>query len=177
MLDQETTKYLEAVALSRERHKNLYGTLPYVYHLAHVEHVLSVHSLAEDDYRIAAYLHDILEDTETTYEEIEERFGRTIARIVDACTDGKGDNRRERKKAMYDKLARFPQAAPLKLADRIANVESCLFGENDELLGMYRKEHSEFRDHLWRTIQADANRIRRTRLLGMIVYLDDLLVG
>ena len=40
---------------------------------------------------VAALLHDVLEDTDTSRRAVRKRFGRKVARIVDACTDvGRG---------------------------------------------------------------------------------------
>lgn len=93
------------------------------------------------DVLVAAALHDLLEDTDTTFDEIVERFGEEVATLAH-CVTGEGSSRRERQRSIVEKIlgTSNEQAANLKLADRIANVEAActegLFG----LIEMYRQE-------------------------------------
>jgi GTP diphosphokinase / guanosine-3',5'-bis(diphosphate) 3'-diphosphatase len=71
----------------------------------------------------AALLHDTIEDTNTTHDEIEIVFGHEIANIVDECSDDKRLGKMERKQAQVDRAAKISSKAKLvKLADKIANV-------------------------------------------------------
>ena len=119
-----------------------YGDQPYTVHLTAVREVLQWagysdgHSLAT-----AAWLHDVIEDTPTTREEVARLFGETVAELVWAVT-GVGPNRKTRNANAYAKIRACPAAATLKLADRIANVEASL--ATADKLTMYRKEWPEF---------------------------------
>jgi (p)ppGpp synthase/HD superfamily hydrolase len=99
------------------------------------------------DIVIAGWLHDVAEDTGTLLSEIGEEFGKTVEIYVGSVS-GFGANRRERNENVYKKLIAFPDAIPLKLADRIANTENCV-KYNPELLKMYRKEYPQFREQLY----------------------------
>ena len=120
-----------------------YGDQPYAVHLHAVRQVLREYDLG-GDIAAAAWLHDVLEDTDTTYEQLTAAFGPSITSLVWAVT-GEGDSRSIRNEGVYQKIAYFPLAGPLKLADRIANVSACIEGNQDGLLSMYRREHLEFR--------------------------------
>jgi (p)ppGpp synthase/HD superfamily hydrolase len=91
---------------------------------------------------IAAWLHDTVEDTGATREDVAARFGDDVAALVWAVT-GIGKNRKERNEDAYAKIRAYPQAATLKLADRIANVEAS--ANVPDKLAMYRNEWPAFR--------------------------------
>ena len=131
-----------------------YGDLPYSAHLDDVADVVSRMEVPEGQspwsFRAAAYLHDVLEDTETTRWRLSNAFGPQVADLVHAVTDEPGPNRKARKAATYPKIRAFGTAAvALKLADRIANVRRCVEAGGG-LLEMYRKEQREFRAALFR---------------------------
>ena len=93
----------------------------------------------------AAWLHDTIEDTEVTFGDIFNEFGRVVARLVFACTDEPGKNRKERHERTYPKLmAAGRDAIAIKLADRIANVNHSL-QYNHNMFKMYQKEYPEFK--------------------------------
>ncbi len=123
-----------------------YGSgLPYTHHLAAVEQVLRRFNVTDEAMLTASWLHDVVEDTETKLKEIEEMFGPEVARLVHAVTNEEGANRKIRHALTYPKIREAGlYAVKLKLADRIANVEA---GGN--LVGMYRKEHEDFKRALF----------------------------
>ena len=122
----------------------MYGDQPYTYHLGKVVDVL-VRFKHEDPALLAAgWLHDTLEDTSATFDDIQDEFGFEIAALVDAVTDGPGSSRAERKIRPYNMIPKCPGAVILKLADRIANIEASLDEGHDRLLKRYAKEHPSF---------------------------------
>jgi (p)ppGpp synthase/HD superfamily hydrolase len=142
-----------------------YGAFPYVVHLAAVEEVISRFGLGHTvEFRAAAWLHDVLEDTGLTRDAIEMEFGPNVANLVWAVTDGEGANRAERKAAVYPKIRRIDGAIYIKLADRIANVEAG--GKVD----MYRKEQKTFKDELYQNPGPPP-------ALAMWEHLDNLLIN
>lgn len=118
--------------------------VPYVDHLADVFAVIQRFGLDEDEQiATAAWLHDAIEDTRTSYNDIKARFGVDVAELVYAVTDERGRNRKERHDKTYPKIKAFGnKAVQLKLADRIANVEygSATGGKQ----AMYRAEQADF---------------------------------
>lgn len=90
---------------------------PYINHLFQVVMILRQ---ITDDYEIlcAAWLHDTLEDTETTYNELIEEFGEKIASLVHEVThEGKPDEH-----GYYFPRLKSKEAIMLKLSDRLSNT-------------------------------------------------------
>lgn len=141
-----------------------YSEFPYVLHLQMVESVLLRFGITDEDFRTAAMLHDTVEDTDATVEEIASLFGDRVAAIVDAVSEPKGLTRREKHAIAYPRIRQNPDAIVLKLADRIANVEA-----GGKKIGMYVKEHADFRRALYRD---DSSPIVKE----MWNYLSELLV-
>lgn len=121
----------------------LYGGNPYVYHLDKVAQILSENGLNGIIYQNAAYLHDVVEDTDITIWEIQKEFGTIVAELVWSVT-GEGSNRKERQENIYAKLRDNYHGVNLKLADRIANLEFGFSENNQEKLKMYKKEDEKF---------------------------------
>lgn len=72
----------------------------------------------------AAILHDTVEDTETTFNEIEELFGKRIASLVKEVTDDKSLPKAERKTLQIEHAPHLTEGASLiKLADKTSNVK------------------------------------------------------
>lgn len=137
-----------------ENHQWYGNILPYTHHLADVERVLLRFGLKNEDFRVAAWLHDVVEDTrsknnEVKVRDIEEQYGEQVAFLVDAVTSEPGPNRKTKVALTYPKTrAAGWQGVSLKLADRIANVEFGLDMGNNKMVEMYRKEYNDFRHNL-----------------------------
>ena len=145
-----------------------YGHEPYTCHLEHT--VSTVGSWIPYTDRTAtllaaAWLHDVPEDTTTTIEHLRAMFPEDVCDLVDACTDGDGKTRKEKKERPYTLIPKVRNSIVVKLADRLANVEAaiseikdlsapsseCPLSEVDRrrgILNMYRKEYPEFADRL-----------------------------
>jgi len=121
-----------------------YGTYPYERHLSDVAAVAKFHKLPEA-VQIAAWLHDTLEDTNTRYNEIVHAFGSEIAILVYAVTNEYGKTRKERNAKTYPKIKANKLAISLKLCDRIANLKFSIAQKDTGKVGMYLKEHEEFK--------------------------------
>lgn len=116
--------------------------VPYTYHLDQVVAVLGRFGIVDPESQCAGYLHDVLEDTNRSYNDILRLFGERVAERVFAVTCAKGRNRRERNEATYPGIREREENVILKLADRIANVEyGCASGGKTD---MYAKEFSSF---------------------------------
>lgn len=79
---------------------------------------------------MAALLHDVVEDTEYTHDDIEQRFGNTVANIVDGLTkitnvyDAKQNAQANTFKKMLLGIPHDPRVAFVKIADRIHNMRT-----------------------------------------------------
>lgn len=121
-----------------------YGSLPYTHHLAAVERVLRTFGVTDPCMLEAAWLHDVVEDTGTKLKEIKEMFGDRVAELVGAVTNEPGENRKIKAALTYPKIRNVIGATTLKLADRIANVES-----GGSMLNIYKKEYDDFKRSLF----------------------------
>lgn len=102
------------------------GAEPYINHLIEVGFLLSdTAGIADRDILIAAVLHDAIEDTAATPDEIGERFGPRVCQLVLAVSDDKSLPKAERKKMVLEHLAHAEDAIKLiKLADLCSNIAS-----------------------------------------------------
>ncbi len=112
-----------AAAKHRLQKRKSRGT-PYINHPIEVARLLvTVGGIKDEEVLAAAILHDTIEDTETTAEEIEERFGKTVLDMVLECTDDKSLPKAERKRRQIENAShKSPSAKCLKIADKISNV-------------------------------------------------------
>lgn len=153
MKSEKLIKFEKARQMAVEVHgEQTYGDKPYEHHLQYVVNILNRFEFeieSDEDFPlfISAWLHDSLEDTDLEKFQIENEFGEVVADIVWRVTDEEGANRKERKAKTYVKIKESEKAIILKLADRIANVESCL-QTNRGLLQMYLKEQPTFSESL-----------------------------
>jgi len=136
-----------AYLVAEKAHANqTYDIYPYFYH------VKMVAKIAEDlgydeSIVIACILHDTLEDTTLSYNDVKKAFGFEIAEIVYAVTDELGRNRKERKVKTYPKIRNNWKAVAVKLCDRIANVRQSK-DYNKEKFSMYKKENDSFIENI-----------------------------
>jgi (p)ppGpp synthase/HD superfamily hydrolase len=129
----------------------MYGPHPYSHHLDAVASVLEPYGL---DAQIIGYLHDAVEDTNATVDDVRSRFGDQVAACVTLLTDEPGANRKERKSKTYAKLAKVTDpeelALVVKVADRLSNLRACMTNANRDLWSLYRSEHAIFRASAFR---------------------------
>jgi (p)ppGpp synthase/HD superfamily hydrolase len=99
---------------------------PYMNHLTEVAELVAQATGGEDiDVLVAAILHDTVEDTETTGDELRAAFGARVAGLVAEVTDDKSLPSKARKALQIEHA---PHASPgaqiIKLADKTANLRS-----------------------------------------------------
>jgi (p)ppGpp synthase/HD superfamily hydrolase len=109
-----------AAAFARAKHGDTLdddGKLFFEAHLAKVADLLRV--VTPDDHNLiaAGYLHDTLEDTDTTYEELVEEFGRDVADLVlEVTQEGRNDSYgyywSPKRRAQYLRTSRFWRTGP-----------------------------------------------------------------
>ncbi|MDN5566718.1 MAG: HD domain-containing protein [Psychrobacter sp.] len=102
---------------------------PYITHPIAVAEILAGFRLDRDTI-IAAILHDTVEDTEVSDEQIEQRYGKVVARLVDGVTKLKSSNhdKQQNKAATFHKILTAtlndPRVLIIKLADRLHNMST-----------------------------------------------------
>ena len=93
---------------------------PYINHPIGVAQILSKEgSVTDVDVLIGALLHDTVEDTECTFEEIEELFGSRVRNIVAEVTDDKNLEKMERKRLQVE--VRLPTGRKISSLDEVAS--------------------------------------------------------
>jgi guanosine-3',5'-bis(diphosphate) 3'-pyrophosphohydrolase len=94
----------------------------FIAHPVHVARLLAAHGYGEEVVA-AALLHDVVEDTPVTLDEIREHFGPEVARLVACVTEDPALPVGERKLAYREGLRRSPQAArAICAADKVCNA-------------------------------------------------------
>ncbi|XP_041649055.1 guanosine-3',5'-bis(diphosphate) 3'-pyrophosphohydrolase MESH1 [Cheilinus undulatus] len=127
-MSSDAVLLLETANFAAEKHRNQRRKdeekTPYINHPIGVARILS-HEAGVTDIEVlqAALLHDTVEDTDTTPEELEAKFGPTVARIVQEVTDDKSLPKQERKRQQVEHAAHCSRQAKLvKLADKLYNL-------------------------------------------------------
>jgi guanosine-3',5'-bis(diphosphate) 3'-pyrophosphohydrolase len=128
MATPTTQTILKAAAFAAHKHRDQRrkdaAASPYINHPIALANILANEGGILDAVVIAAaLLHDTVEDTETTPEELQELFGADVAGVVVEVTDDKSLPKAERKQLQIEHAAHISERAKLvKLADKIANI-------------------------------------------------------
>ncbi|PRY95319.1 guanosine-3',5'-bis(diphosphate) 3'-pyrophosphohydrolase [Hasllibacter halocynthiae] len=116
---------MDAALFAARRHAGQRAPLsgdPYVNHVIEVARRVAAAG-ADEALVAAAILHDVVEDTDATLRDVEERFGPAIAGIVAEVTDPSGLSEDRRRARQVEHAPRLSDAAKrLKLADKTANL-------------------------------------------------------
>ncbi len=142
---------------------------PYIIHPTNVAYTIA--ELGLDEQTIcAALLHDVVEDTEVTYEDIEKEFGLSIAEMVDGVTKLKQiqhatieENQVENYRKMFLAMGKDIRVIIIKLADRLHNMKTLEFLRRDRQIAIARE-----------TMQLYAPLANRLGLYSMKWELEDL---
>ena len=119
---------LDALAFAAHKHRDQRRrdahASPYINHPIELARVLSVEAGVTDvQTLVAALLHDTIEDTQTTHDELLARFGKTVASVVAEVTDDTALPKAERKRLQVVHAPQLSKRAALvKLADKTCNL-------------------------------------------------------
>jgi (p)ppGpp synthase/HD superfamily hydrolase len=114
-----------AVKHANQQRKGKAGE-PYINHLTEVAELVATATGGEDvDLIIAAVLHDTIEDTGITRDDLVREFGERVAGLVAEVTDDKSLPKAERKRLQIEHAPHISSGAKIiKLADKTANLHS-----------------------------------------------------
>jgi guanosine-3',5'-bis(diphosphate) 3'-pyrophosphohydrolase len=121
-------RIIEAIAFAAEKHRGQRrkdrDASPYINHPIALANVLANEAGIEDEsVLVAAVLHDTIEDTGTSEEELARLFGQAVVDIINEVTDDKSLPKTERKRLQIERASQASREAKLiKLADKICNL-------------------------------------------------------
>lgn len=124
-------RLIKAIDFAANKHRNQRrkdaAKTPYINHPVEVMRLISDAGIMDEDILMAAVLHDTVEDTETTYDELVNNFGTKVADIVMECSDDKNLPKEIRKQLQIEH-ARFASdgAKYIKYGDKYSNLSGLL---------------------------------------------------
>jgi guanosine-3',5'-bis(diphosphate) 3'-pyrophosphohydrolase len=128
--DSQIGLMLAAMRFSAEKHRDDRRKgeeeTPYINHPIEVAETLwRVGQVRDIDVIVAAILHDTIEDTDATPDEIESTFGPAVSELVQEVSDDTKLRKEERKRLQIETAPhKSPGAKLIKLADKISNVQA-----------------------------------------------------
>lgn len=126
-------RLLSAIAFAAHKHRDQRRkdavASPYINHPIALANVLANEAGVDDErILIAAVLHDTVEDTETTEQELVREFGKEISDIVLEVTDDQSLSKDERKRLQVEHAGTISRRAKIvKLADKICNLRDVAY--------------------------------------------------
>src|SRR5262249_12601417 len=124
------TSILKALHFAAIRHRDQrrkdVEVSPYINHPIEVAELLArIGGVTDPVILQGAILHDTIEDTQTTPEELEAAFGPEVRRVVEEVTDDKRRPKAERKRLQIEHAPHLSERAKhIKIADKISNVQA-----------------------------------------------------
>lgn len=122
---------LETSSFAAEKHRDQRRkdafSAPYINHPLEVSRLLAAAGVEDLAILQAALLHDTVEDTKTTFEELEQKFGVSVTNIVKEVTDDKSLPKDQRKRLQIEHARHGSLGCKLvKLGDKLHNLSSLL---------------------------------------------------
>ena len=145
---------LRAVEFAAEKHRDQRrkgaGASPYINHPIEVAAMLANVAAVQDVAILAAaVLHDTVEDTRTSPEELEAAFGREVRLVVQEVTDDKKLEKADRKRLQVEHAPYLSPAAKLiKIADKIANVREVTEKPPSDWSATRRREYLDWAERV-----------------------------
>ncbi|MDQ3110992.1 MAG: HD domain-containing protein [Bacteroidota bacterium] len=123
---------IDAILFAATNHAGQFrkdGVTPYINHPIEVMHFLAFTAdISDEEILMAAVLHDVVEDTSVTVEEIAQRFGQNVADIVLELTDDISLSKEERKHQQLMACDGLSYGAKvIRISDKICNVYDIIY--------------------------------------------------
>ena len=174
MSEEEIGYIKRAYEIAYEAHEGQYRRSgePYIIHPVQVAHIL--YKLGMDsESMVAALLHDVVEDTEMTEDDVKKEFGEDVANLVEGVTklgkiplSTKEEQQAENVRKMLMAMSQDIRVIIIKLADRIHNMRTLAF----------MKPHKR-REKAQETLEIYAPIAHRLGIRGVKEELEDLAIS
>ena len=142
----------KAINFACQKHKNQVrksNGIPFVSHLMEITYILTKYNCSENVIA-AGILHDVLEDTPTTEQELLENFGPEITELVNSNSEDKSKSWKERKQHTINQIAYLsPEKMQLLCADKISNVTSLIDEVTQQGEKVWQVFNASKQDSLW----------------------------
>ncbi|MDD4938313.1 MAG: HD domain-containing protein, partial [Candidatus Shapirobacteria bacterium] len=129
-IEFESERVVSAYNFAQKSHEGQFRKSgePYFTHCVEVCNILKNEwGITDENYLVAALLHDTVEDCGLTIEQLKLQFGIEVAELVSGVTKLKSSTDRETLKKVLDKSYINPGVAVIKLADRLHNMRTLQF--------------------------------------------------
>lgn len=171
-MEEQKPEFLAGPGLAREAYEFAHGAhegqerkgdgSPYINHPIDLARLLDATGQADEEILAAAFLHDTVEDTDTTLEEIEEAFGCEVHDLVMSMTEDKDVEPYERRKDHHREQveAGGERVVLIYAADKVANLRDmrALYANIGDAASSRFKAPIDVRVRLW---HGDAEMIER----------------
>jgi len=175
------TKVKSAEFFARDKHKNMTrndGITLYSDHLEDVVSLLKSLGIIDEDVLCSGWLHDTIEDTNTTFDELYERFGKKVAVLVSSLSKDKKLPKKERERLYVKQLIDAPMDAKIiKLCDISANLKD-MAKSNSKMSKNKMKKTAKQKRHYLNVIKNDIieNKSNYPKISNLIKGINNVLV-
>ena len=142
----------KAIEFATLKHANQYrkgSKIPYIVHPMQVMQILTANGF-DDNTIIGGILHDTIEDTNTTYEELVEVFGEDVAKLVASESEDKSKSWKERKQKTIDMLPNESiEIQAICCADKLSNLRDIYHDYNNMGELVWNKFNAPKEDIKW----------------------------
>ncbi len=175
------TKVESAEFYAKDKHKHMTrkdGVTPYFEHLKDVVSHLKSLGIIDEDVLCSGWLHDTIEDTDTTFDDLYERFGKKVAVLVFSLSKDKKLPKKERERLYVKQLKDAPlDAKIIKLCDISANLKD-MVKPNSKMSKNKMKKTAKQKRHYLLVIKNDIieNKSNYPKISNLIKGINSVLV-
>lgn len=168
ILDESLSQ--RALSIAQDKHfyqHRKFSNEPYFNHPSRVADIISRFT-KDEEIISAAYLHDTIEDTKTSFKELEVTFGKRVANLVNELTSVKKEQVKIGKaEYLLKKMQKMSEDALLiKLADRLDNVSDFRFASDK-----FRKKYIDETFYILNNLKRPLNKNMKALIAEIITHL------
>jgi len=177
----DVTKVESAELYARDKHKGMTrndGITPYSAHLEDVVSLLKSLGIIDEDILCSGWLHDTIEDTKTTLDDLNERFGKKVSVLVYSLSKDKNLPKKERERLYVKQLKdASADAKIIKLCDISANLKD-MVKPNSKMSKNKMKKTAKQKRHYLQVIKNDIieNKSNYPKISNLIKGINNVLV-